>query len=542
MSILDDKINSLSSDELDLLNSDPKMLGEFKAKYSQPQETSTLDVAKQGLQAALPSPDSFNKPLSLAEDTSPMGAIKGGAQAALETLKDPTRMSMSVSQPGQVAGEKVSSSLQDSGVNPMVAKGAGFATGIALDPQTYMLGHLINADELNSVKTGLGNIMDKVGGTFAEKPTPAEIESAQTAVQNSLNKAKTMAEGKLNAVKEKFSTPPNFEDVSDVGEPKASLKELKDKFQSYFKSRAPQMEEAGMTAPEGTGVQQPPNVEVYSKGTMGGGVSPNTGKPLPKTTIWGVRGDPAEIEKLGFGKEPGSIPEDTLKKMGLLGDNGPIATVTGPTFASPKEEIGHLINMRQALQDEIRPGIADQAGNIVKKVGTIEEGKVRNMIGRINERIAQLPGGDAIREAESHYSNARSVFDDLQSKLDEPGQAENFLQRLFKNPTGKNKDYLNKLATVEQMTGQPVVSNLFDLYKQAAKGISYEELKHPVANMIKSGVPGLGSAVKGLASAGTKVGAIVGRGLQTPFNTPDMQSLRDRLETTHYRDTKYAAK
>src|SRR5258708_30491661 len=39
MSEIDNRINSLSSDELDMINSDPKMLNDLKTKYSDPQTT-----------------------------------------------------------------------------------------------------------------------------------------------------------------------------------------------------------------------------------------------------------------------------------------------------------------------------------------------------------------------------------------------------------------------------------------------------------------------------------------------------------------------
>lgn len=83
------------------------------------------DVGKQALQAAMPSPEAF-KPLT---PTSP-NPILGGAQAALQTLRDPTRISPTVSQPGQVAGEAVKKAT-GSGV-------AGFVTSVLADPQTYL--------------------------------------------------------------------------------------------------------------------------------------------------------------------------------------------------------------------------------------------------------------------------------------------------------------------------------------------------------------------------------------------------------------------
>lgn len=65
---------------------------------------------------------------------------------------------------------------------------------------------------------------------------------------------------------------------------------------------APKMEE-GMLA-------ETPKVVRFSKGVMGKG-TPN------EMTIWGVKGAPEEVSKLGFGADPGSIPEHILDKFGI---------------------------------------------------------------------------------------------------------------------------------------------------------------------------------------------------------------------------------
>jgi hypothetical protein len=52
-------------------------------------------------------------------------------------------------------------------------------------------------------------------------------------------------------------------------------------------------------------------IQAFSKGIMGKG-TPN------EMTIWGVKGDPEEIAKLGYGKDPASIPEHILRQHGIL--------------------------------------------------------------------------------------------------------------------------------------------------------------------------------------------------------------------------------
>jgi hypothetical protein len=67
---------------------------------------------------------------------------------------------------------------------------------------------------------------------------------------------------------------------------------------------APKMEEAAMG--------ETPKIEAYIKGIQKGM------KGSPDVKIWGVKGAPEEIAKLGFGKDPGSIPEHILRAKGVL--------------------------------------------------------------------------------------------------------------------------------------------------------------------------------------------------------------------------------
>lgn len=58
-------------------------------------------------------------------------------------------------------------------------------------------------------------------------------------------------------------------------------------------------------------------ITVFKKGSMGGGISPNTGKALDKVNIWGVEG-PKSVLKNYFGSEsPASVPEELLLKLGF---------------------------------------------------------------------------------------------------------------------------------------------------------------------------------------------------------------------------------
>jgi len=96
---------------------------------------------------------------------------------------------------------------------------------------------------------------------------------------------------------------------------------------ALFPEAAPEME--GMAS----------KVQPFSRGVMGKG-TPN------EMTIWGVKGDPAEIAKLGYGSDPASIPEHVLRQHGILpetsiqvpGQNAPNSYSTGGAVTSPHRE------------------------------------------------------------------------------------------------------------------------------------------------------------------------------------------------------------
>src|SRR5437879_1740559 len=104
MAQIDDAINKLSSDELDTLNPDPKMLSDFKAKYSgpvnQPLSTILPTVAK-GVRGMMPQSH-------LASD---IGGMAEGLGQQLKTgLYDVPKALGSM--PGQMASDLAKGNIQ----------------------------------------------------------------------------------------------------------------------------------------------------------------------------------------------------------------------------------------------------------------------------------------------------------------------------------------------------------------------------------------------------------------------------------------------
>ena len=134
MSDLDTFIDGLSDEEVSLLNSDPELLAEAQARFSKP--GNLMDsVVTMAAQAALPSPQAMSPLAPQMADASLGSAAMGGLQAAGQTLRDFTRISPTVSQPGQIAGDAVANK-----VGGMTGAVAGLGTSMLLDPQTYIGG------------------------------------------------------------------------------------------------------------------------------------------------------------------------------------------------------------------------------------------------------------------------------------------------------------------------------------------------------------------------------------------------------------------
>jgi hypothetical protein len=96
------------------------------------------------------------------------------------------------------------------------------------------------------------------------------------------------------------------------------------------------------------------DVDAFSKGTMGKG-TPN------EMNIWGVRGDPKEIAKMGFGKDPGSMPEAILRERGALPDVRTIQSAPGRMPDNPANQ--YLFAHGGEVKPMEKRGMKEEAGN-----------------------------------------------------------------------------------------------------------------------------------------------------------------------------------
>lgn len=128
MSELNDKINSLSPDELDLLNSDPKMLADFKAKYSD--NPGVLKSAAAGAMSGVPLAETAISGIGSALSDKSYADI----HKSLEDLKDKAWEQHPVAYgSGKIAGIAGTGLVAPEGLAGALITGAGYGADAAKD-------------------------------------------------------------------------------------------------------------------------------------------------------------------------------------------------------------------------------------------------------------------------------------------------------------------------------------------------------------------------------------------------------------------------
>lgn len=555
---IDQALQSLSPEELNVLNNDPQMQADFKAKYAATPTAMGAMVtgATEGLKAAIPSP-SFNEPLT---PTSPNPAI-GGAQAALQTLRDPTRIESSKNQLLEQGGKAVEN-FGESINAPITGKVGGFITKTAADPLTWVLmGEKILPD---SIKNEIPNLLQKgasipakateMGGANIPAPTQEEIQQGIKNVQDTVQKVWAEHGKLLNAAKAEVGLPVEKEEIA------ASVRKYGNEFGLDLNkplTRPPNLTQMAPTMEEGTaGPVHPDGTQVFLKGTMGGGVSPNTGQPLPKTNIWGVRNPDPNILKAQFGDvSPGSVPENVLKEKGYqlpgqadltnmpykIGDHDTpqqlLTEIERFKANLPYISKGDQAKAASYLQDQIvQQGVFKQD---IAKGRTM--GVLKSQYGDLSNVISE--SSDKLQAAKSRMGDLYDTMQDVNKKLSQgAGQAESYLRRLFTSKSPAIKDDLKALAKIDTLAGTRSVEQLFQKFAGEAYNQTLGQSVHTIFQAPYAAITSpkfvIGPAMKyGPAVLKTaKFGAIGA----VDANRSALQSVGDRLK--NYRDTEYANK
>lgn len=194
MSQMDDAINNLSEDELDMLNSDPKMLADFKAKYSAPaQNPGIMDAMGAAAKNLLPSMDTLKMPMKASEHLGKMveaggagiGDIDANLAPRLANMIPGVNMKTEPFLPAvQQAGTDVNNVM--AGLAPETKAGkAGKFIGSFFTPNQIALSATGEAAAKPIVK-GLGMGINKLGSLMAPA-SDAVLPGAEKAAGNFLS-------------------------------------------------------------------------------------------------------------------------------------------------------------------------------------------------------------------------------------------------------------------------------------------------------------------------------------------------------------------
>jgi hypothetical protein len=210
-----------------------------------------------------------------------------------------------------------------------------------------------------------------------------------------------------------------------------------------------------------------PEVEVYLKGKMGGGISPNTGKKLPEVPIYGVKGDPAKLQELFGDPNPASVPADILKAKGfaLPTKKGLSKTVLQPTIVArpaPKQIDLFKYKPSEPIQLPTEPQPSTPIVMPTKELKTIERAAEEEMLLPIQPpkpKSQFLEGGEA-RVAEFKKATAKDI--DAYNPITSRYEINKQLGPLEKAA----REQIQAGAKAETMGEERAKTTLDELYKQ----------------------------------------------------------------------------
>lgn len=417
----------------------------------------------------------------------------------------------------------------------------GEAAGAVAKPVISSLGDFVNSGLAKLSKWKLGASVPERAAEIAKdkkfdlpSPTKADIETGVSNVQKALTEAKSKAGAVLNKAKAQLGLPVT------VAEREASIAKHGNPFGV---SQADGLQQ-GATA------GNPHAIPVYKDNFGPGGA---------ERQIYNVFGDKAHptIQKVGWGS---SVGADILSANKIpIKENGFVKDISKPedlvkTISEFKAKASEMnpksrIKLASYLQDKINGMINWEKG------GTVTEGILKNQYSDLGDMVNTDAVG--IEGPKAEMAKTLKVFDDLESKLADktkPGAAHDFLKSLFTKESGKNADYLNRLAQLEELSGKPVLTKLFEQFagESFAKSVGSPKLATAAAvegatSLLHGNLLGAGGAAGYLAAqspaaikaAGKLSGDVTAatlKGLNSKLAIPVGISLKDRLSEKSSRE------
>lgn len=417
----------------------------------------------------------------------------------------------------------------------------GEAAGALAKPVIASLGDFVNSGLAKLSKWKLGASVPERAAEIAKDkkfdlatPTKADIETGVSNVQKALTEAKNKAGTVLNEAKAKLGLPVT------VAEREAAIAKHGNPFGV---SQAEGMQ-------QGVATGDPHAIPVYKDNFGPGGA---------ERQIYNVFGDKAHptIQKVGWGS---SVGEDVLKTNKIPIKENPfvkdvskpedlVKTISDFKAKAPNMDPKSRIKLASYLQDKINGLINWEKG------GTVTEGILKNQYSDLGDMVNTEAVG--IEGPKAEMAKTLKVFDDLESKLADktkPGAAHDFLKSLFTRESGKNADYLKRLAQLEELSGKPVLTKLFEQFagESFAKTIGSPKLASAAAaegaaSIFHGNIPGVvGSAgylaaqspaaIKAAGKLSSSIAASTMKGLNSKLAVPVGISIKDRLSDKSSRE------
>lgn len=162
----------------------------------------------------------------------------------------------------------------------------------------------------------------------------------------------------------------------------------------------------GKAAPEMEGLAS--KIQPFSKGVMGKG-TPN------EMTIWGVKGDPEAIAKLGYGPDPASVPEHILKQHGIL----PETSINASTQNAPNsyadggivESLRNLMGRKESIESGKKEAItANNIDPVITSSNTASGYAQGGLVQEENPNAFYKQVGEATSQGINHDMDAVKDF------------------------------------------------------------------------------------------------------------------------------------
>lgn len=129
------------------------------------------------------------------------------------------------------------------------------------------------------------------------------------------------------------------------------------------------------------------------------------------------------------------------------------------TPVNSMETLGKMSSLQQEMNSRIKN---------FKGVSSSAEGMLKATAKEIGQEIKNIPGGEALRSVQAKYARARQLYNELKTLMKDEGKAEQILENVFKSDSPRWKTMLRGLAELEKISGEPVLTNLFEEFSARA--------------------------------------------------------------------------